>query len=100
MLAFVEHLEIEQLVKVLKDSCAMLKENGILIITTPAKWSDLPLKLMARLHLVSAEEIEENKRAFSLEELSNILGRAGFSHKNIQKGYFEFRLNLWACAKK
>lgn len=100
MLAFVEHLEIEQLVKVLKDSFAMLKENGILIITTPAKWSDIPLKLMARLNLVSAEEIEEHKRAFSLEELSKLLVRAGFSQKNIQYGYFEFRLNLWACAKK
>ena len=100
MLAFIEHLNSTQLLKVLKDSYSMLKDNGILIITTPASWSDIPLKIMAKLRLVSSEEIEEHKKAFTLIELNKLLLKANFKQENIQKGYFEFFLNLWAYAKK
>ncbi len=100
MLAFIEHLDSVQLLKVLKESYSMLNEGGILIITTPAMWSDIPLKIMAKLHLVSPDEIEEHKKAFNLIELNNLLLKANFKQENIQMGYFEFFLNLWACAKK
>ncbi|MFX1308501.1 MAG: class I SAM-dependent methyltransferase [Promethearchaeota archaeon] len=100
MLAVIEHLEYSQVYKIIKECYSILKENGILIITTPAIWSYYPLKIMAKLYFVSPEEIKEHKKGFSLSELNRILMKANFKETNIQKGYFEFFLNLWICAKK
>ncbi|MFX1316873.1 MAG: class I SAM-dependent methyltransferase [Promethearchaeota archaeon] len=100
ILAVIEHLEYNQIYKIVEECYSKLKKNGILIITTPAKWSNYPLKLMAKLYLVSPEEIKEHKNAFRLSELNQILLKANFKQSNIQKGYFEFFLNLWICAKK
>lgn len=100
MLAVIEHLEYNQAYKIIKECYSILKKKGILIITTPAKWSDYPLKLMAKLHFVSPEEIKEHKKVFTLSELNQVLLKANFKQNNIQKGYFEFFLNLWICAKK
>ena len=55
---------------------------------------------MAKFHIVSPEEIKEHKNGFYLTELEKILLNASFEEKFIQKGYFEFFLNLWLCAKK
>jgi len=100
MLAVIEHLDYNQIYRILKDCYYILKPDGIIIITTPAKWSHLALKLMAKIHLVSPEEIKEHKNAFTINELKNLLFKAKFEISKIQKGYFEFYLNLWACAKK
>ena len=100
MLAVIEHLEYNQIYNLLKECYSKLKKDGILIITTPAKWSNYPLNLMAKLYLVSPEEIKEHKNAFTLSELNLVLLKANFKESNIQKGYFEFFLNLWICAKK
>lgn len=100
MLAIIEHLEYNQAYKIIKECYKILKKNGILIITTPAKWSKYLLKIMAKLHLVSPEEIKEHKNAFTLPELNQFLLDANFRQDNIEKGYFEFFLNLWMSAKK
>ena len=89
-----------QIIRILKECSSILNENGILIITTPAKWSEILLKIMARVNLVSSEEIKEHKHAFTLNEINKLLIEANFKQENIKKGYFEFYLNLWICAKK
>jgi len=100
MLAVIEHLDRKQLSQILLNCYQILKKDGILIITTPAHWSDLLLKFMAKLRLVSPEEIDDHKSTFKLKDLSQLIKISKFKQENIQKGYFEFFLNLWICAKK
>ena len=98
MLAVAEHLNPSNLVQVFKEVYRMLNPNGIIIITTPAAWSDNLLQLMAKLGLVSKEEIDEHIFVYTLPLLGWYFGKAGFEMTKVKFGYFEFRLNLWAVA--
>lgn len=100
MLAVVEHLNPPSLVSLFTDVYRTLKPNGKLIITTPAAWSDGILKVLARLRLVSKEEIDEHAFVYTLPLLGWYFGRAGFEMKAVKFGYFEFLLNLWATATR
>jgi hypothetical protein len=72
----------------------------MVILTTPAAWSDRLLHFMAGIALVSQEEIEEHVFAYTLPLLGWYFGRAGFSMEKLRFGYFEAGLNLWATAKR
>lgn len=98
MLAVFEHLDNENLKQVLKETKRVLKNNGKLILTTPAPWSDKLLHFMARVGLISKEEIHEHKHNHSKEKIENILTEAGFVEKNIDSGYFELGMNIWFTA--
>jgi SAM-dependent methyltransferase len=100
MLAVVEHLDPNSLVALFKDAHRTLSTKGMLIITTPAAWSDGLLRLMAKMYLVSAEEIEEHQYVYTLPLLGWYFGKAGFEMEKVNFGYFEGRLNLWATAKR
>jgi 2-polyprenyl-3-methyl-5-hydroxy-6-metoxy-1,4-benzoquinol methylase len=100
MLAFIEHIDPKKVDSLLKNCYRLLKKDGILFLTTPAKWSHLPLKIMAKLRLVSPDEIKEHKQTYYLKELVKKLIEAEFEYNKIEKGHFEFFLNLWICAKK
>lgn len=100
MLAVVEHLNPTSLVKLFSEAYRTLEPGGVLIITTPSAWSDGLLKLMAKLRLVSAEEINEHCFAYTLPLLGWYFGRAGFAMNKVRFGYFEFLLNMWAVAKR
>ena len=100
MLAVIEHLESERLIKVLREIYRVLKTGGVYVLTTPAPWTDKLLKFMAKLRLVSPEEIEEHKLLFSHQKLSQLLQKAGFAQENIKLGYFEFFMNIWVRALK
>jgi SAM-dependent methyltransferase len=100
MLAVVEHLNPSGLVDLFKEAHRVLKPGGIIIITTPSSWSDNLLHLMARIRLVSAEEINEHVYAYTLPLLGWYFGSAGFDMSKLRFGYFEMRLNMWATARK
>ncbi len=100
LLAVVEHLNPDSLALLFKESRRVLKPGGSVILTTPAAWSDGLLRLMARLNLVSAEEIHEHTFAYTLPLLGWHFGQAGFEMAKVKFGYFEFMLNLWATAAK
>lgn len=100
ILAVIEHLKVGELYHLLTNCYSLLKNDGILIITTPAKWSDKLLKFMSKINLVSSEEVEEHKNIFNLKELTDVLVGVNFKRKNIYGGYFEFFLNLWIYAIK
>ena len=100
MLAVVEHLDPTSLVGLFKQVHRTLSPGGMLIITTPAAWSDGLLRLMAKLHLVSPEEINEHIYVYTLPLLGWYFGKAGFEMSKVDFGYFESKLNLWATAKK
>jgi SAM-dependent methyltransferase len=100
MLAVVEHLNPNSLVTLFSEAYRTLRPGGILIVTTPAAWSDGLLHLLARLRLVSKEEIDEHVYAYTLPLLGWYFGRAGFDMDKVRFGYFEFRLNMWAVARR
>jgi 2-polyprenyl-3-methyl-5-hydroxy-6-metoxy-1,4-benzoquinol methylase len=98
MLAVIEHMEPGEVVAILKDIRRLLQPGGQIILTTPASWSDKLLRVMAGMHLVSPEEINEHKDTFSRKKIKTLLETAGF--ERVETGYFEMGLNLWARAAK
>jgi SAM-dependent methyltransferase len=100
LLAVVEHLDPSLMAQLFKEVYRVLKPGGLVVLTTPAAWSDGLLKFMARVRLVSAEEIHEHAYAYTLPLLGWYFGQAGFEMTKTRFGYFEFMLNMWATAQK
>jgi len=100
LLAVVEHLNPASMAELFRETYRVLHPDGLVILTTPAAWSDGLLRFMARVNLVSAEEIHEHAFAYTLPLLGWYFGRAGFEMTKVSFGYFEFMLNMWAIARK
>jgi 2-polyprenyl-3-methyl-5-hydroxy-6-metoxy-1,4-benzoquinol methylase len=100
LLAVIEHVEPEVAVRILREAHRALAPGGRLIVTTPAAWTDGLLHLLAKLKMVSSEEIHEHAFAYTLPTLACCLGQAGFDLNKLQCGYFELRMNLWAVGGK
>jgi SAM-dependent methyltransferase len=100
LLAVVEHLDPALMAELFREVYRVLKPGGMVVLTTPAAWSDSLLKFMAQISLVSAEEIQEHAYAYTLPLLGWYFGQAGFEMANTHFGYFEFIFNMWATAKK
>ncbi len=100
MLAVVEHLSPTSLVSLFQEVHRVLRPDGMLILTTPAAWSDGLLRFMARINLVSPEEIKEHIFVYTLPLLGWYFGKAGFGMEKVKFGYFEFHLNMWATASR
>ena len=100
LLAVVEHLSPDSMAILFREVYRVLQAGGRVVITTPAAWSDGLLRLMARLRLVSAEEIREHVFAYSLPLIGWYFGQAGFTMQKVRFGYFELMLNLWGTADK
>jgi SAM-dependent methyltransferase len=100
LLAVVEHLNPDIAIQIFSEMHRMLCPGGVAVVTTPASWSDGLLHAMARIGLVSSEEIHEHAFAYSLPLLGACLGKAGFGIRKLKFGYFEGWLNLWASAEK
>lgn len=100
MLAVAEHLDPSGLEQLLKETHRVLKPGGRVIITTPSAWTDRLLRVMARVGLVSAEEIEEHTYAYTLPLLGWYFGKAGFDMHKVRFGYFEAGMNMWATGTR
>jgi SAM-dependent methyltransferase len=100
LLAVVEHLSPKSMQALFAEIYRVLAPGGQVILTTPAAWSDGLLQLLARLNLVSPEEIHEHKFAYTLPLIGWYFGTAGFEMTCLKFGYFELGLNLWAVAIK
>lgn len=98
MLAVVEHLNPKMMVDLFKECRRVLSPDGMVVLTTPSAWSDRLLRIMARLMLVSKEEIDDHVYAYTLPLIGWYFGAAGFEMEKIKFGYFEFGLNMWAVA--
>jgi SAM-dependent methyltransferase len=100
LLAVVEHLNPNSMALLLRDIFRVLQPGGLVVLTTPAAWSDSLLRWMARLGLVSKEEINEHAYAYTLPLIGWYFGQAEFDMDKIKFGYFEFGMNMWATAEK
>jgi SAM-dependent methyltransferase len=99
-LAFMEHLEPEALPFLLSEVRRVLKPSGQFIATTPHALADRLLRQLARLNLVSQEEINEHKTRFWKNMICGLLLDAGFKKKKISISGFQLGLNLLAVAQK
>ena len=100
LLAVVEHLNPDSMAALFKECRRVLRPAGMVVLTTPAAWADGLLHVMARLNLVSAEEIHEHAFAYTLPLIGWHFGQAGFEMTKLEFGYFELGMNMWATAKK
>lgn len=100
LLAVIEHLDPGKIVKLFQEIYRVLSPGGMVVVTTPASWSDGLLHWMSHVNLVSHEEISEHKYAYTLPLLGWYFGAAGFTMSKIHFGYFELIFNLWATAEK
>jgi SAM-dependent methyltransferase len=100
MLAVIEHLDPSMLVDLFVECRRVLHQGGNVILTTPASWADSLLDWMARLKLVSKEEIDEHVFTYTLPLIGWYFGAAGFAMTKIKFGRFELGMNLWAVAEK
>ncbi|PIQ76816.1 hypothetical protein COU78_00755 [Candidatus Peregrinibacteria bacterium CG10_big_fil_rev_8_21_14_0_10_49_24] len=100
MLAVFEHIEPTVLQELITEIHRVLRSKGEYILTTPAGWADPILRTMAKLHLVSPEEIDEHQDKYTLKMIQGFLLKAGFKKENISTGTFELGMNLWAKATK
>jgi len=78
MLAVVEHIRPDRLPLLLKEIRRILKTNGRFVVTTPCPWSDKLLKIMSKLGLASAEEINEHKGSYGRKLIIQQFESAGF----------------------
>ncbi len=100
MPAMFEHIDPGKLVDIVKNIYRVLKPGGLFVLTTPASWTDGLLRVMASAGLVSREEIEEHKDAYSPGKIMEILRRGNFRSGMLRYGYFEMFANIWVTATK
>lgn len=99
-LACLEHLDPGSLPFLAAEIRRVLKPSGQVLLTTPHAFADKPLRLLARLGMVSKEEIEEHKSLFLHRHIFDLLQGAGFAPDRIRIRGFQLGLNILAVAEK
>jgi SAM-dependent methyltransferase len=100
MLAVLEHLHPENLTDLIEEVYRVLTPGGVLIITTPPPRTDRILKLLAKLSVVSSEEIDEHQKTFRARDLRSEISRTHFAPDHIHVGHFELGMNIYLRAAK
>lgn len=98
MLAVIEHIEKEKLEKLFVDIRRVLKPKGRCVITVPAPWGEIILRVLAYCHLLSKEEIDDHKSELSKQDIIRLFNGAQFN--SYDSGYFECYMNRWFIAYK
>lgn len=96
ILAVVEHLDRPILARLCGEAHRVLKPGGQFIATTPASWTGPILTMLAKLGLLSKEEIEEHRELLTRREMEELLRAGGF--ERVRSGLFELGLNSWFLA--
>lgn len=99
-LAVIEHLEPAGLPALMAEIRRVLKPGGRLVLTTPHAFADGILRFLARLGLVSKEEIDEHKSLFRHRHIRDLLALAGFPAGKTRVRGFLMGLNILAVAEK
>ena len=100
MLAVIEHIDPHRAPELVSEARRLLRKDGVLVLTTPAGWTDPILETMAKVRLLSPREIDEHEQTYTRDGLMSLLVRGGFDAASISAGRFELGANLWAVAKR
>ncbi len=96
ILAVVEHLDRPVLSKLCQEAHRVLRPGGQFIATTPASWTGPILTFLAKIGMLSKEEIEEHRDLLTRAEMEALLRASDFSQ--VRSGLFELGLNSWFLA--
>ena len=66
----------------------------------PVPWSDKLLRVMAKLQLVSSDEINDHKYVYNHALISDCLYNSWFNRNKMNWGYLKLFLNIWAYPDK
>lgn len=100
MLAVFEHVETNVLENLVREIRRVLRPGGVYVLTTPSYWTEGLLKALARLGMISHEELDEHVYNYRQSDIRSILVKAGFGEEQVRLGYFEAAMNTWATAVK
>ena len=100
MLAVFEHLEPHLIESLVREVRRVLRPGGVYVMTTPSYWTEGLLSFLAKLGMISHEELDEHKRNYRHSEIRSIFVKAGFEGDRVRLGYFEASMNTWATAVK
>lgn len=98
MLASIEHIDYPQ--ETVKEVGRVLRPGGYFVLTTPSSWTEPIFTLLARVGLLSREELDEHRDLLSPQELREMVLEAGFPLEHFEIGTFEFGLNQWVRARR
>lgn len=98
MLAVLEHIPLEDVNNVFKKLCSFLKDDGMLILTTPSKHCHYLLKFLNTIGLSEGNVDKEHKHYWTKEELIQLSKAHGSSLIFYQS--FQLGMNQLAIMKK
>jgi len=100
LLAVTEHIAPDKLDMLISEIYRILKRKGVLIITSPRKWTGCILRMLAAMNLISREEIKEHKKLYTPQEIIRMLRNGRFDKNKIRYGFFEWGMNSWVQSEK
>lgn len=95
-LAVLEHLNNPK--PLLNEFSRLLKKGGLVILTTPSRYSKPVLETLAFLHVINADEIKDHKHYYDLNEIKSLFESVGF--KLIKLNYFQLGMNTFGLFQK
>jgi hypothetical protein len=90
MLAVIEHIELDQVNKILKILKTHLRTDGKIIITTPSSILQRPLELLAKMGFLDYANIAEHKHYWNRDDFRDQAVSCDF---NFEYSRFQFGLN-------
>lgn len=90
MLAVLEHIEVNNVDKLLSEFKKVLSDNGQVILTTPTPMSKPLLKFLAKLKIINEDEIADHKKYYSKSDITEMAKKNKLklvSYKLFQMGF-------------
>lgn len=89
-LAVIEHIPMAEVFKIFRLLRSKLKPGGVLLLTTPTPLAKPVLELLAFIHVLDKQNIEEHKHYWNKEEIADLAQINGFTLKQYEKFQFGF----------
>jgi ubiquinone/menaquinone biosynthesis C-methylase UbiE len=96
MLAVLEHLPHPE--KAVAEAFRVLKPGGVFLVTVPSPRVETILPILAKVHLVRQEMIDQHENYFTHESLRKLMETAGFTDVHVES--WELGCNTFVKAVK